>query len=327
MPTEKRQGQFLRVLGDRLKALQIAGVSEYLQTKLNQRLSIVSLNHVANKESFLQDQADQFECVITHAGRGCSNALIEQLPRLKVIFSWGVGFDKIDLEVTQRMGIQVVNTPDVLNECVADMTIAMILNQARGVSEAQQFIKRGDWSNRLAFPLGRKVTGSRLGIVGLGRIGAEVAKRASAFSMPIRYHNRHPRQDLPYDYERSLTDLAQWSDFLVLLCPGGAETHHLVNETVLKALGSDSVLINIARGSVVDQDAMVKLLLSGELGGAALDVFAQEPHTPHELLDLPNVLMLPHIASATKETRQAMSDLLIENIDLYLSCGQLKTTV
>lgn len=311
----------------KVKALQIAGLSKDLQGWLAELVDLTVLHKQPEREQFLKEEGPQFELVITNAGRGCSESLMAALPNLKVIFGWGVGYDKVDLPAAKARNIAVTNTPDVLNECVADMTIAMILTQARQLIESERWLRDDQWAATGQTPMGRKVTGKNLGIVGLGRIGVEVAKRADAFSMPIRYHNRSPRQDVDYPYESSLLELAKWSDYLVLLCPGGPETDGLIGREVLSALGKSSVLINIARGSVVDQAVLVEMLLAGEVGGAALDVFTNEPNYPKELLDLNSVVMFPHIGSATLETRRAMSRLVADNVAHYLKTGELLTPV
>lgn len=311
----------------RVKAIQLAGLSKDLVADIEQLVELTPLNKQADRDAFLSAQGADFEIAITNGGRGCSAQMMARLPNLKVILGWGVGYDKVDLDAARVRGIRVANTPDVLNECVADMSIAMILAQARRLSESERCLRDGVWAKTGQIPLGTRVSGKRLGIVGLGRIGLEAARRASAFAMPIRYHNRRPRSDVDYCYESSLIALAQWSDYLLLLCPGGPETDNLIDEAVLRALGPKGVLVNIARGSVVDEAALVRLLLSGELGGAALDVFQNEPNFPTELMALDNVLMLPHIGSATEETRAAMSQRVVDNLREYLDTGRLVTPV
>jgi lactate dehydrogenase-like 2-hydroxyacid dehydrogenase len=309
------------------KALLVAGISAELKSMLAEVVELVPLNKQGDATQFLAGQGSDFELVVTSAGKGCANALMEQLPNLKVIFNWGVGYDKVDVEFATSRNVQVTNTPDVLNECVADMAIGMLISQARCMGEAERFVRRGEWLTNPTPPMGQKVSGKRLGIVGLGRIGLEAAKRAEAFSMQIRYHNRHPREDVDYVYEASIVELAKWSDYLLLLCPSTPETYQMIDREVLQALGPQSALINIARGAVVDQKALVDLLLSGELGGAALDVFEREPEVPEALMDLPNVLLLPHVGSATFETRTAMAQLVVDNVKAYIESGSLVTPV
>jgi len=312
---------------DKPLALLVAGISSELKAMLAEVVELVPLNKQGDETQFLADQGAEFELVVTSAGKGCSNALMELLPNLKVIFNWGVGYDKVDVEFATSRNVQVTNTPDVLNECVADMAIGMLISQARSMGESERFVRRGEWRINPSPPMGQKVSGKCLGVVGLGRIGLEAAKRAEAFSMQIRYHNRYPRDDVEYVYEASIVELAKWSDYLLILCPSTPETYRIIDREVLKALGPKGSLINIARGAVVDQGALVDLLLSGELGGAALDVYEREPEVPEALMDLSNVLLLPHVGSATFETRTAMAQLVVDNVKAYIDSGTLITPV
>lgn len=274
----------------------------------------------------LDQHAQRIEIVVTSARFGCTAELIERLPNLRAIISSGVGYDSIAVAAARARGIPVSNTPDVLNDCVADLAFGLVIDCARQISRADRFVRNGEWPSG-GLPLSNKVYGKRLGIVGLGRIGEAVAKRSSGFDMAVRYHNRRPVQGSAYGYESSLVELAQWSDFLVLTCPGGESTRNLVNREVLDALGSKGVLINVSRGSVVDESALVDALLDGRLGGAGLDVYAQEPNVPRALLELPNVVLLPHIASGTEETRLAMEELLLANLRAFLERGEVLTAV
>ena len=249
-------------------------------------------------------------------------ALIEALPALKVISSFGVGVDKIDLHAAAQRGIPVGNTPDVLNDCVADLALGLIIDVARGIGASERYLRAGSWP-RGAYPLQRKVSGKKLGIVGLGRIGHVIAKRALAFDMDIRYHNRRPVVDTSIAHEPSLVELARWCDFLVVIVPGGAATRHLVNDAVLDALGTKGYLINVSRGSVVDEAALVRALKERRIGGAGLDVFENEPQVPAELMGLDNVVLVPHIGSATVETRGAMAQRVFDNLKSYFDTGKL----
>jgi len=277
-------------------------------------------------DALLDQHAQRIEIVVTSARFGCTAHLIERLPNLRAIISFGVGFDAIDVSAARARGIPVSNTPDVLNDCVADLAFGMLIDSARQISRADRFVRAGEWPSG-GLPLGAKVSGKRLGIVGLGRIGEAVAKRSSGFDMQVRYHNRRPVEGCEYGYESSLVELARWSDFLVLTCPGGESTRNLINREVLDALGSKGTLINVSRGTVVDEPALVSALLEGRLGGAALDVYAQEPKVPQALFELPNVVLLPHIGSATEETRLAMEELLLTNLRAFLARGEVLTAV
>lgn len=244
-------------------------------------------------------------------------AIYEACPNLKVVSSFGVGYDNIDVGLASKHGVVVTNTPDVLNDAVADTALALMLSVGRRIVEADRFLRAGKWLEG-AFPFARQVTGSKLGIVGLGRIGKAIAKRAQGFDMTIAYHGRHEQSDVPFTYFGDLEEMAAWADILCLIVPGGAGTRHMVDRRILEALGPEGMLINVARGSVVDEEALVEALQNGTLGAAGLDVFDQEPTVPEALFALDNVVLVPHIASATHQTRNAMADLVVDNIKAVL---------
>lgn len=250
------------------------------------------------------------------AGSGESKVpaeLIARLPALEIVSVLGVGYDGVDTTAAKARGVMVTHTPDVLNDEVADTAIGLMLCAARQLPEADRFVRRGDWLKG-PMPLTRKMSGARLGLVGMGRIGKAIAHRAAAFGMRIAYHARSAKADVPYVYFSDLVALAAESDFLVVITPGGAGTRHLISARVIEALGPKGILVNVARGPVVDQAALVDALVSGRLGGAGLDVFDGEPQVPQALIDLPHVVLTPHIGSATRETRQAMVDLAYNNL-------------
>lgn len=306
--------------------LQVGPVTERFNTRLAQDYQAERLWTQADREVFLSQHGADVEVLVTSIRFGCDATLLERLPNLRAICNFGVGYDSVDVGAAKQRGIQVSNTPDVLNDCVADLALGLIIDTARRLSEADRFVRRGAWPQG-NFPLARRVTGKRVGIVGLGRIGKDVAKRCAGFDMQIRYHNRKPDPHSPYGYEAELTALARWADFLVLTCPGGAQTRHLVDAPVLEALGPQGLLINVARGSVVDEVALVAALQNGTLGGAGLDVFEDEPRVHAALLALDNVVLLPHIASGTEETRLQMEELVFSNLDAFLADGQVLTAV
>ncbi|WP_397475234.1 2-hydroxyacid dehydrogenase [Pusillimonas sp.] len=298
------------------------------QARLERAYRVIQLWQADDPNDLMREHAGQVEVLLASAFHPARAALIDQLPALKAICSLGVGYDSIDVRHAHARGVQVSNTPDVLNDCVADLTWGLILAAMREMGRAERFVREGKWENQLAsLPLGRRVTGKRLGIVGLGRVGLAVAQRAAGFSMNLRYHNRSPRTDVAWTYESELSALAEWSDILVVATVGGPDTRHLINAEVLQALGPQGVLINVARGSVVDEKALVHALETGVIGGAGLDVFESEPHVPDALKTMENVVLLPHIASATVETRQAMINLLIENAEAYARRGKVLTPV
>lgn len=240
-------------------------------------------------------------------------ALIEQLPALKVISVFGVGYDGIDTQAARERGVQVAHTPGVLTDDVADLAMGLVLCVGRSIAQADQHVKLGKWPKG-SLPLATKVSGARLGVVGFGRIGNAVARRAAAFDMQVSYTARTEKAGSGYTYYPDATSLAANVDFLVLTTPGGAATHHLINAQVLTALGAKGFLINVARGSVVDQAALVDALSKGVIAGAGLDVFENEPHVPEALWVMPNVVLTPHMASATVKTRQMMANLAFANM-------------
>jgi len=279
-----------------------------------------------DRAAFLAAHGGEFTALVTSARFGADAAMLAAMPALEAICSFGVGYDTIDIDAARRRGIAVSNTPDVLNDCVADIAFGLLIDVARGLSASDRFVRRGDWLKG-AFPLQTRVSGKRLGILGLGRIGQVIAKRATGFDMEVRYHNRHPVIGTPYAYETTLKGLAQWSDFLVVASAGGADTRHLVSADVIAALGPTGYLINIARGSVIDETALVDALANKRIAGAGLDVFEDEPNVPEALFTLNNVVLLPHVASGTRETRQAMADLTLANLRSFLAGGALLTAV
>jgi lactate dehydrogenase-like 2-hydroxyacid dehydrogenase len=264
---------------------------------------------------------------VTGGPPGVDADLIAALPNLEAIVNNGVGVDAIDLDAAKRRGIGVSNTPDVLSDTVADTALGLILMTLRHFGAADRYVRAGRWARDGPFPYARDVNGLQVGILGLGRIGSAIATRLLGFDCAIAYHNRHRIDGSPYRYAESPVQLAESVDVLVVATTGDQKTRHLVDRRVLEALGPEGYLINIARGSVVDQDALVELVAGGGLAGAGLDVFADEPHVPAELFDLDNVVLLPHVGSATDRTRRAMAMLAIENLDSYLNTGELVTPV
>ncbi|MEK1904555.1 MAG: 2-hydroxyacid dehydrogenase [Pseudomonas sp.] len=307
-----------------VRIVHVGPLTERFNQRLLQGRDVVQLWQQADALGYLAEHGARFDVLVTSARFGCSAALLECLPNLRAICSFGVGHDAIAVEVARQRGIAISTTPDVLNDCVADLAMGLVIDTARQLPAADRFVREGRW---LAghYPLTRKVSGKRLGIVGLGRIGKDIARRAEGFAMPVRYHNRRADPSSHYGYEADLQALARWADFLVLACPGGAATHHLIDAAVLEALGPQGILINISRGSVVDQSALVAALLAGTLGGAGLDVFEAEPRVPEALFSLPNVVLLPHVGSGTEETRLQMEELVLANLQAFIDNGELLT--
>ena len=270
--------------------------------------------------------APQVRAVAGSGDSKVSAELMAQLPALELISIMGVGYDGVDVAAAKARGVMVTHTPNVLNDDVADLAISLMLCAARQLPAADRFVRSGQWLKG-PMPLARKMSGARLGLVGMGRIGQAIAQRAQAFGMQIAYHTRSPKAGVPYAYHADLLSLARDSDFLVLITPGGAGTRHLVNAQVLQALGPKGILVNVARGSVVDEAALIEALEGGVIGGAALDVFEDEPRVPQRLMDLPQVVLVPHIGSATGQTRQAMADLAFGNLREHFAGRPVLTPV
>lgn len=298
----------------------------------NQRLAkdydVFELWKHADRKVALAEYGKGITAMVTSANMGANAELINALPDLKAICSWGVGYETIDVQAARERGVLVSNTPDVLTDCVADLAWGLLISGARRMSQGDRFVRAGRWGQvHGGIPLGIRVSGKKLGIIGLGRIGQAIARRGDGFDMEVRYHNRRARNDVPYGYEASLVELAKWADFLVVATVGGPETRHLVNKEVIEALGPKGVIINIARGPVIDEQAMTAAIENGKLGCAALDVFEYEPKVPEALIDSDNTVLLPHIGSASYETRLAMEDLMLENLQSYFQDGKLVTPV
>ncbi|WP_054019444.1 2-hydroxyacid dehydrogenase [Piscinibacter sakaiensis] len=274
----------------------------------------------AAREALLAARGGAFQALVTSAAFGVDDGLLARLPALQVVSSFGVGLDRIDRAAAARRGVVVGYTPDVLNDCVADQAFGLLLAVARRLPAADRYVRAGRWDGPPSagrFPLGRRVSGAKLGIVGLGRIGRTIARRAGGFDMAVRYHSRRAVPDVPWQHEPSLRALAAWCDFLVVITAGGAETRHLIDAAVLDALGPQGFLVNVARGSVVDEAALVQALADGRIAGAGLDVFEHEPQVPEALRAMDHVVLAPHTASATIETRRAMGERVADNLDAW----------
>lgn len=308
--------------------LMVGPLLPELVADLESRYRVHRLWEAADPAALLREHGPSIRGVATSGRFGATRELISALPALEGIFSFGVGYDTIDLAAAQEHGVVVTNTPGVLDACVADTALALMLAAPRRIGEADRFVRAGRWPNE-GFPLGTRMTGKRCGIAGLGNIGLQIARRAAAFDMEILYTSRKPRADAPagYRYFPDITSLAAACDFLVLAVPGGNATRHLVNAQVLDALGPQGWLINIARGTVVDEAALVSALQNQRIAGAGLDVFEHEPATPAALNAMDNVVLLPHIASGTHETRRAMADLMVANLDGWFRDEKVLTRV
>ena len=296
------------------------------QARLEELFTAHRLWEAADRDAFLRDLAPRVRGIAVYALHGCPGSVIRALPRLEIIGCFGIGVDAIDLAAARERGVRVTNTPDVVTDDTADVALGLMLAVERRIAEGDRFVRRGSWrQGELRF--GRSLGGRRLGILGLGRIGRAIARRAEGFGMTIGYFGPREKPDAPYRFFPDLLELAEWSEILAVACPGGAATRHLVGAAAIAALGPQGSLINIARGSVVDQKALVAALASGALGAAGLDVFENEPNAPEALFGLDNVVLMPHTGSATDETRTAMGNLVIDNFLAHFAGRALVTPV
>jgi len=263
--------------------------------------------------------------LVQGGGTVTPTTLLDALPKLEIISVFGVGYDGVPVEYCRARGVKVTNTPDVLTDDVADVAVGLIMMTGRGFVRLNRFVHAGGWLKR-GPELTTKLGGRTVGILGLGRIGKAIAERVTAMGMQVAYTGRRP-QDVPYRFIPDLTALAAASDFLVVACPGGAVTKNMVNADVLAALGKKGTIVNIARGSIIDEPALVKALAGGTIKAAGLDVFADEPNIPPALLAMDNVVLLPHVGSATHETRKAMGDLCKANLDAWFAGKPLPTLI
>jgi lactate dehydrogenase-like 2-hydroxyacid dehydrogenase len=308
--------------------LQVGPLKPSLAETLRVRYDALALpEDPADRTDFLARHGVDVIAVVTSGRSGVDATLMTALPRLGAVVNFGVGYDTTDVDAAAARGIGVSNTPDVLTDCVADTAVGLMIDVMRQFSAADRYVRAGRWTVTGNYPLTRQVSNTRVGIIGLGRIGTAIAKRLSAFGCSISYHNRREVDGSPYRYVDSPVQLARGVDVLVVAAAGGSDTVKLVDGAVLNALGADGFLVNIARGSVVDEAVLVDALRAGRLAGAGLDVFADEPNVPDELLAMDNVVLLPHVASGTVETRTAMEELTLRNLDAFLKTGQLVTPV
>lgn len=310
---------------ERVHILLVAPLMPFLREALDAVYTVHDRTHVNDPAAFAV-VAPRIRALVANGESKVPRELLDRLPALEIVSVFGVGYDGVDVAAARERGVPVTNTPDVLNDDVADLAIGLLLALARRIPQADRFVRDGDWP-RGPFGLSRKVSGARLGIVGIGRIGQAIAQRALAFRMEVAYTARSPRAALPYAYHPDAAALAAAVDFLVVITPGGAATRGLIDARVLKALGPTGYLVNVARGSVVDQPALVAALEAGEIAGAALDVFADEPNVPTALCAMPNVVLTPHIGSGTRQTREAMAGLVLDNLAAHFDDRPLPTPV
>lgn len=309
----------------RPEVLVAAPLMPYLMEALRRDYTVHDRIHQGDPAA-LAAAAPGIRAVVANGEAKVPRELIAQLPALEVITVFGVGYDGVDVAAAHERGVPVTNTPEVLNDDVADLAMGLLLSVARRIPQADRFVREGAWPKG-PIALARKVSGGKLGVVGMGRIGQAIARRAEAFGMHISYTARSPRSDVNYTYYPDAVALATAVDFLIVITPGGAATRGMIDARVLQALGPQGYLVNVARGSVVDEPALIHALEQGHIAGAALDVFAAEPHVPDKLREMPQVVLTPHMASGTRETREAMANLVLANLAAHFAGKPLPTRV
>jgi lactate dehydrogenase-like 2-hydroxyacid dehydrogenase len=310
-----------------IDVLSIGSFPEATNAELAQRFAITHHFQRPAPEALSPEVKARIRGIATEANRGADRALIAALPKLEVISVFGVGTDNVDLAAAHEHKVPVTNTPGILTDEVADLAIGLMLASARQILFADRYVRDGSWASKGPIPLGRSVGGKTMGVLGLGGIGRAIADRGAAFRMRVIYSGPRRKPDAPYEYVGDLIELARQSDYLMVACKGGPETRHLVSATVIDALGPKGTLVNVARGSVVDEGVLIQALVDGRVGHAALDVFESEPSPSPELLKLPNVIVQPHHGSATIETRTAIGQLMIDNLSAHFAGRPLLTPV
>ena len=306
--------------------LQLGPMMPHVEAALTAAYEVVRLFEAPDRDRTLADVGPRVRAIATSGGIPLGPALLDKLPKVEVAASFGVGYDAIDIAACKARGVHVTNTPDVLNDAMAEITLGLMVAIARQIPQADAYVRAGRWAER-NYPLTAELTGKRCGILGLGRIGKEIARRVQAFRMEVVYHGRTRQPDQPFPYFADLVEMARYVDWLVVIAPGSAETKGIVNRAVLEALGPEGFLVNVARGSLVDEPVLIEMLQNKAIAGAALDVFADEPRVPEALRALDNVVLSPHQGSATHKTRRAMGDLVVQNLAAHFAGDPLLTPV
>lgn len=306
-----------------IEILQTHKLLASCEQALAERYTVHKLHEAADKDALLAEVRDRVRGI---AGGNAGPELMDKLPKLEIIANFGVGYDSIDTRAARERNIRVTNTPNVLNDAMAEITIGLMVSLARRLPQGDQFVRQGKWKGG-AFPLQAELNGKTVGILGLGRIGKEIAVRAQAMRMRVVYHGRHRQPNEPYVYYDKLVDMARDADWLVLIAPGGKSTDKIVDRAVLEALGPEGFLVNMGRGTLVDEPVLVELLQTGGIAGAALDVFEKEPNVPEALFTLDNVVLSPHQGSATHQTRYKMGALVVQNLEAHFAGEPLPSAV
>lgn len=302
-------------------------MNDTVMTGCAEHFDVLAWWEATDPDALLEQRGPEVRAVATAGRIPVDGSLMDRLPNLEIVANFGVGYDTVDAAAAATRKVVVTNTPGVLDDEVADTAMGLLLMAVRELPQAERYLRSGRWPDG-PYPLTTATLRDRtLGVVGLGRIGATIARRAEAFGLEVAYHSRRPRPDSPYRYYADLLELARAVDTLVVVTPGGPETHHLVDAEVLSALGPRGVLVNVARGSVVDEQALVDALSDGTIHAAGLDVYEKEPQVPDSLLALDNAVLLPHVGSASEHTRAAMGQLVVDNLRAWFEHGEALTPV
>jgi lactate dehydrogenase-like 2-hydroxyacid dehydrogenase len=298
--------------------LMPGGMMPLVTNQLSERFTLHRLWEASDRDALLAEVGPRIRGVATGGHVRVDAALFDRLPKLEIVSGFGVGYDTIDAAEAGRRGIVVTNTPDVLTDEVADLALGLLLATVRHLPQVDRYLRAGKWLEK-PYPLTPTLRGRKVGILGLGRIGKAIATRLEAFGLEISYHGRKPQADVPYAFHDSLVGMAQAVDVLMAVAPGGAETKHIINAEVLRALGPEGILINVGRGTVVDERALIEALRSKTILSAGLDVFEDEPRVPQELIAMDHIVLLPHVGSASVHTRNAMGQLVVDNLASWFS--------
>jgi lactate dehydrogenase-like 2-hydroxyacid dehydrogenase len=281
---------------------------------IDKSFSLIKLWEQADPDAYLREHSSSIRAIAGGNKKRMDSAFFSQFPNLEIVSSFGVGYDGVDAGWCGKNNIMVTNTPDVLTDEVADLALGLLISTIRQLPQSDAYLRRGDWVSKGAYPLTTTLRGRKMGILGFGRIGKAIAQRAEAFGVEIVYHGRRKQEDVAYQYFADLTEMAKSVDILMSVAPGGDETKHLINGPVLTALGPEGILINVGRGTVVDERALIDALKSKAILSAGLDVFEDEPRVPQALIDIPHTVLLPHVGSASHHTRRLMGQLVVDNL-------------
>jgi lactate dehydrogenase-like 2-hydroxyacid dehydrogenase len=301
-----------------VEVLMLAPMAPLVIESLDRQFTLRRAWEAADRDALLAEAGPRIRGIASGAHAPIRASLFDKLPNLEIVANFGVGYDTVDAAEAGRRGIVVTNTPDVLTDEVADLAIGLLIATLRHIPQVDRYLREGRWLDK-PYPLTPTLRGRKIGIVGLGRIGRAIAKRLEGFGVEIAYHGRNEQAGMPYRYHPTLKGMAEAVDVLMCVAPGGAETRNMINAEVLRALGPEGVLINVGRGSAVDEPALIEALRSKAILSAGLDVFADEPKVPAELIAMDHVVLLPHVGSASVETRRAMGQLVVDNLASWFS--------